>query len=112
MARPEEALESVLLSARHDVNVQMRNALAYAIVDGYERAFGFHPEFDGARQKLRILKERTGQLWRQVCQRLEVLSRNQQAVAREQRPVIEEGQREMVFKYRQRRDAPRNNLAE
>ena len=47
-AWPEESAKPVLRPARHDVDVQVRHALAYAIVDRHERTFGPESFLNGA----------------------------------------------------------------
>src|SRR5437660_12908129 len=57
IARPEEAFQPVFAASRHNVCVQMRHALADAIVHGDKGAVSFHRRFDHATKKLRILEE-------------------------------------------------------
>ena len=52
-ARPEKALEAVPLRARHDVNVEVRHALAHSVVGGQERALGSEGLLHGAREEVR-----------------------------------------------------------
>ena len=76
MARPEKALQTVFLPPGNNVNVQVRNALADAIVNSDERALSFQAQLDRLGQKLRILKKRFQQLFRQVRQSFVVLPGN------------------------------------
>ena len=46
MPRPEEAAQAIFFPPRHDVNVQVRHALAYAVVHRDKCALGFHRLFD------------------------------------------------------------------
>ena len=48
--RPEETFQSIALAARHDVDMQVRHALAHTVVDRDERAFGAERGFDGSLQ--------------------------------------------------------------
>ena len=80
LARPEEAAQAVLFAARHNVHMQMRNALADAIVDGDERSLGLHRLLDGAREQLHVGEERPHQLRRQIGQRFIVRLGNEQRV--------------------------------
>ena len=54
LPRPEEAAQAILLAPRHDVDVQVRNALADAVVDGHESAVRHQRQFHRARQQLGI----------------------------------------------------------
>jgi hypothetical protein len=54
LARPEEALEAVLASPWHDMDMQMRNALADAVVDGDEGPVGLQAMLDRSRQELGV----------------------------------------------------------
>src|ERR1700733_15046579 len=62
LPRPEEAAEAVLLRAGNDVDVQMRDALAHLVVDGYERAVGSERLFHRAGKSLRAREERRDEL--------------------------------------------------
>jgi len=53
-AGPEESFEPVTLAPRHDMNVQVHDALAHAIVDGEKRSLGLHRALDRTREQLRI----------------------------------------------------------
>src|SRR5580698_1291837 len=99
LAGPEEATQPVLFAAWHDVHMQMRNALADAIVDGDERSFGRHSVLDGASEQLDVCKERSEQLFWQVGQGLNVRLGNQYGVAGEERLIIQERDRQLVFKH-------------
>lgn len=54
LPRPEEAPESVLAAARHDMNMQVRDALAYPIVDRHQGAIGAEPRLYRRGQKSRL----------------------------------------------------------
>ena len=54
--RPEETPESVLTVARHDMNVEVRHALAYAIIDRHQRAVGAEPGLYGRGQTRALAK--------------------------------------------------------
>src|SRR5580658_7150174 len=99
LAGPEEATQAVLFTSRHDVHMQMRNALADTIVDGDERSFGRHSVLDGASEQLDVGKERSEQLFWQVGQRLKVRLGNQYGVADEERLIIQERDRQIIFKH-------------
>lgn len=92
--------------------VEMRNALADAIVDCDQRSIGFHSCLHGTGKQLCGGKEGPDQLSRQISQRLIMLARNEQAMAWKERPVIEERQRERVFVNHPGGIGPRNDGAE
>src|SRR5580658_7247788 len=87
---PEEATQTVLLLPWHNMDVQMRNALAHAIVDRDKRAFGVHALLDPAREQLDVQEERSNQLGWQILQRFVMGLGNEQRVSDEQRPIIQE----------------------
>jgi len=53
-ARPEKTFQTILFSSRRDVNVQMRNALADAIIHCHESALGSHRNLNCPRKELNI----------------------------------------------------------
>ena len=73
------------------MDMQMRHALADAIVYGDERAFGLHPLLHRVRQPLHIAEERADQFFGQVRQGFVMFFGDKQRVAQEQRPMIQEG---------------------
>src|SRR5579863_380433 len=97
VARPEEAPQSVPAFSRNDMNVKVRHALAHDTVHRDEGAVGLHRELHGLRQHLGIQKQRSDQVCRKIVQRGVMFLRDEQAVAGEERPVIEEGQGNRVF---------------
>ena len=66
-AGPKKSLQTILLSARHDMHVQMRHTLTHTIVHCQERAFRFKCNFYRARQQLHILEEWPHQLGRKIA---------------------------------------------
>ncbi len=52
--RPEESAQSIPPPARHDVNVEVRNALAYGVVDGDKTPVAVHSLLHGSSHKLGI----------------------------------------------------------
>ena len=54
-ARPEEAAQAVLQAARDHVHVQVRHALADAVVHGHERAVGAQPFLHRARETPQVM---------------------------------------------------------
>jgi len=87
--RPEEAAQSVAFTARHDVHVQVRHALADTVVDGYERPLRFHCSLDRDRKNLNIAEERACYRRRQISKSFDVLLRDQEYVACEHGSGIE-----------------------
>ena len=56
---PEETTQAVLLFPGHNMDMQVRNALADAIIDGNEGAVGAHAFLDGASEQLHVGEERS-----------------------------------------------------
>ena len=57
---PKEASEAIPAPSRDDVDVEVRDALADAVVDGDERAVRVQAQFNRARQRLDVCKQDTG----------------------------------------------------
>ena len=111
-AGPKEPLQAIALAARNDMDVEMRAALADAIIDGDESSLGVHPLHDGARKKLNIQKERADQFIGQVGERLEVILYDEEAMAGEKRPMIQKCERDIVFKNFVAGNAAADDIAE
>ena len=73
--------------------------LAHAVVDGDEGPLGAEARLHGARQQARVAEQLRQQLVGKVAERLVMVARNQQRVAREQRPDVEKGQRVAVLQH-------------
>jgi len=73
------------------MDVEVRDALADAVVDRYESTFGIEGPFDGGLQLLNGLKQRAYLLGRQVRQSGNVRGGYQQNVAGEERAAVKEG---------------------
>ena len=56
-ARPEEAAQPILATPRHDVHVEMRNALTDDVVDGNERAVAVERVGHASRDSLHSFEE-------------------------------------------------------
>ena len=110
--RPEKSSQSVALGSRHNMNMQMRHALAHDIIHRHKTALGLHGRRHRPGQMLRIQKERPHQLGRQIRQRPVMLLGNQQHVPRKQRPMIQKRHRDLVFENNLRRHAVRRDFAE
>ena len=96
-ARPEKSAQSVLLAARHNVHVEVRHALAHPVIDCEEGPLGSCSLFDRLAEDPRAFEERTGIGGRQVGQCGVVGPRDDQAMSREQRAVIQEGKKTFVL---------------
>jgi len=96
LTRPEESAQAVFAATRHDVHVQMRNALADRVVDGHESPLGVHRLLDSVGKDLHVGKEWGQQVRGKIRQRRIVLAWNQQHVARENGTVVEKGGRDRV----------------
>ena len=90
-AGPEEAAQPVALGARDDVEVQVRHRLADRVVDRDEGSLRAEAVLDRGRDPLRGGEEAVAQPGRQVREGLDVLARDEQDVALEDRPGVEEG---------------------
>ncbi len=90
MPRPEETFQAITFISRDDVDVQVGDALADAVIDGDEGSFGFEGALDGGFQFLHGLKQRAHLGGRQIRQGGDVCRRDQQNMAGEERTVIEE----------------------
>lgn len=75
----------------------MRHALANPVVDGDKGPLCLHTLFHGARQKLDTGKKWRNHARRQVGQGFVVFFRNQEAVPRKERPMVQKGQRRVIF---------------
>lgn len=111
-ARPEETLQPIAFAPGHNMHVQVRHALAYAIVYCYERAFGLHCGLYGVFEMLSGFEQRTYKIRRKIGQRRMVLNWNQQHVSRKERSVIQKRERAFVAPYDLGRHVSRRDLAE
>ena len=96
-ARPEEPAQSVALRARYDVQVQVGDRLADGVVHRHERALCSEPRDDRRGQSLGGRQEAVSELGGQVRQGHDVQPRDQQDVALEHRPAVEEGHELVVL---------------
>src|SRR3954463_3074117 len=110
--RPEEPAQPVLAPPWDDVDVQMRDRLRDDVVDRVEDALRLHRLAHRDRDALRGDDQGSQQPVRRVPQRLDVLARNQQRVALEQRPVVEEGDEAVVRPHDMRRELAGGDAAE
>jgi hypothetical protein len=92
VTRPKEAFQSVFAAARDNVSVQMGHALADAIVQGDEGAMSFQRRLNGPTEKLHIPEEGPDQVLGQIGQSFVMFFRNQEAMTRKNRTVIEKGE--------------------
>jgi hypothetical protein len=99
MAGPEKALEPIFLSARYNVDVKMRNALADMVVDGDKGPLGLHSDFYGMGEELGIRKQGSDEIGGKIDQRLAMIFRDQKTMAGKEGPVIQKGQGQVVLKY-------------
>jgi hypothetical protein len=76
LPRPEEAFQPIFAAARDNVCVQMRHALADAIVHRYECSVRVHGRLDRASEKLRVSEEGPDQVLGQIGKSLVVCFRN------------------------------------
>lgn len=110
--RPKEAAQPVFSSARHDMYVQVRHALAHAIIHGHERTFGMHGRFYGPAEQLGIAEESMQGLRGQFRQGFYVCARHQERVARKQGTLVEKRQRSFIFEYHRCRSGAGDDITE
>src|ERR1700730_4244903 len=110
--RPEKAFQAVPLAAGHDVHMKMGNTLAYDIIDGHEGTFRLHPLHDGPGEEPDIREDRAHEGVRQIKERLGVALYDEERVAREERAMIEEGERNIVLKDFEAGHAATNDVTE
>ena len=96
-ARPEKAAQAVFSFSGDDVDVQVGNALAHPVVDGDERSFGAERLLDGLREALSGGEQRCDFFRRDVGQNFSVLPGDEKAMARKQRPMVEESQQLLIL---------------
>jgi hypothetical protein len=90
--RPEEPPKAVLLSARNDVDVEMRDALTYLVVNRYESSLSTHGALYCRGKRLRVTEEFFYPIGWKIAQSFEVFLGDQESVPREQWAMIEKGQ--------------------
>jgi hypothetical protein len=89
--RPEETFKSVSLAARHYVHVKMGDALTDDIVHGDEGALCFHGSLNGFGEQSNVEENGLDEGGREIGDGDEVALGDQEAMAREEWPVIQEG---------------------
>jgi hypothetical protein len=90
LPRPEEASQTIALVPRHDVNVKVGNALAHAVIDSNKSAFGIERTLHRACEQLHGDKDRLQERFRQALECTDMVPRDDQAMPREQRAMVEE----------------------
>lgn len=98
LSGPEEAFEAIFPVARHEMDVQMRHALTDPIIDCDKRAIRLQALFDRSFDQLHMLKERPGQVRRQIGKGFDMLTRNEQTMPREKWSVIQKRQKDLILK--------------
>jgi len=111
-ARPEEASQAVSLTARNDMDVQMGHALTDFVVDGDKGSLRVHGCLHSHAQHLHRCQETSIIARRKAGQSFDVVPRNQQHMAREQRPVIEKGHAFGILEDASGLQLPLGDLAE
>ena len=94
------------------MDVQVADRLGDTIVDRDEGSVGLEPALDGARQRSCAMEERLDQCVRKIGEGLEMLAWCEQDVTLEHRPVIQEGDGDLVVEHEMGGDAPRDDRAE
>jgi len=94
---PEESFQSVSLGSWDHVHVEVRHALADAVIDRDECALRSHAFFHRNGKQARVCRDLLQQRRGNLVQRFYMLLRYQEAVAGKERPVIQESQRKLIF---------------
>lgn len=77
----------------------MRNALAHFVVYRDKGTFGFHRNRHGFRQQLDVCEESCDQSGVEIRECLEVLSWHEEDVTGEERPSVQDSDRDVVFEH-------------
>jgi len=80
------------------MHVKMRKALAHNIINRYKRSLRTHRALHRNRDDAHIVKDRMHQQRRKIRKSCDVSFRDQKAMPRKQRPVIEKHERVIVLK--------------
>ena len=112
MPWPKETFQSVAFPPRNDVNVEVRNGLANFVIDRHKAPLGVLGFFNGPGDLLDIQKKNGYQVRRKIRQRFVMAFGHKQAVACEQRPVIQERDGDFVLEYHIALDFLTDDLAE
>lgn len=79
------------------MHVEVRDALADAIVDGDEASFRFHATLDGSSEQLNVRKQRLDQRSGQIAQSFEMAFGNQERMPGEYGTMIQKCERVFIF---------------
>jgi hypothetical protein len=99
LAWPEKPAQPVATSPRDHVHMEMSHTLADGVVDRDERSARPHRLLDGGGESLHAFEERTDVGAIEIRQRDDMLHRNDQRVAREERRTVEEGDGDTVAQH-------------
>jgi hypothetical protein len=110
--RPEESPQTVSSTSRHDMNVEVRDALADLVVDGDKGSRCLHRGAYGNRYRSDRLEQRPDRWTRQLFDRLMMEAGDDEHVPREERSVIEECDGGVVLGDDQRVSVAAGYLAE
>jgi hypothetical protein len=99
-------------ATRNQVHVQVRDALAYTVIDSYEAALGRHGGFHGAGEQADVGEEWADQRRRQPAEGLVMLPRDEQKMPWEERTRIQEREADLILEHDFGLDAPRRYVTE
>ena len=111
VARPEEAPQTILRATGNHMDVEMRDALTDRVVGCHKRPRCLHSGANGSGGPLNYLEQGPQQLAGQILDCFVMVSGDDQYVAGEQRPVIEEGDRRICLEHDRRRMLAGDDLA-
>jgi 4-carboxymuconolactone decarboxylase len=111
-ARPEEAAQAVLASPRHDVHVEVSDALAHHVVDRDERAVATECGRHSSRYSLHPFEQRSDEIGIEVGERHDVAFRYHEHVSFEHGGPVEEGDDDVVVQHGAHRQRPADRITE
>ena len=111
-AGPEEPPQAVLGTAGHDMDMEVRHALAHGVVHGHERARGVERHAERGGEPTGPAKQRVELGGRQLDEGAVMLSGHEEHVPHEQGPDVEEGHAVVVVEHDLRRCRPLDDATE
>lgn len=110
--RPEKSAQPIFATSRHDVHVQMRDALTDDVVERDERAIARERGRHARSNPLHALEHRTDEIAVEIGERDHVPLRHDQDVPLEHGRTIQERQHDVVVEHGANRQRPVDRVAE